>query len=166
MKIKTKYWPHPSPSPTQAELAVTNVICFFGVGWGWGEVGGWEWGTIELSNYQMYYFLARNCTMEIHPFSLVGEFCQFREYISNTLAWICSPWWFPGGSCLSWNGTWERFWQKGMDGVWKASATREVYKQRTQEDAGCPGEEVALVLKAKMVVGQILTSDFCLRQHC
>ena len=35
----------------------------------------------------------------------------------------------------------------------------------TQENAGYPGEVVALVLKAKMVVGQFLTSD-CLRQHC
>lgn len=165
MKIKTKYWPHPSPSHTQAELAVTHVVWFLGV---WGRVGfgGWEWEAIEFLNYQMYYSLARNCTMEIHLFSLVGKFCQFREYISNTLAWICSPQWFPEDSCLSWNGTWERFWQKGMDAVWKADATREVYKRRTQEDAGCPGEEVALVLKAKMVAGQILTSDFCLRQYC
>lgn len=31
---------------------------------------------------------------------------------------------------------------------------------------GARGEVVALVLKAKMVVSQILTSDFCLRQHC
>lgn len=52
------------------------------------------------------------------------------------------------------------------DTVGKHSATREVSKQRAPGNAGCPGEVAASVLKAKMVVRQILTSDFCLRQHC
>lgn len=60
----------------------------------------------------MYYFLARNCTMDIHPFSLVGKLCQFRRSVSSNLAWTGSQSWFSEDNCLRWNGIWNRLWQK------------------------------------------------------
>lgn len=168
MKIKPKYWPHPRPSHTQVELAATNVIRFFSVrgcggGWGRGDSRGQQtcwiikciifWPEIAPRRFNFFPWLENFVNSGNTLATLYQGFTNQGDF-KKTVAWVGM-------------GHGKDFDRRGWicKGVWKARATKEVYKQRTQEDAGCPREVIALVLKAKMVVGQILTSDFRLGQH-